>query len=167
MTRPMPGRTTRTGLALAFPIAGLALLALAKSGVLAESREVTLPIAGFDPRDLLSGHYLTYRVDFGAEGPCRPGDSFVCVNPAAFHEQKPDPNSCPLFIRGDCRSGHFVAGIERFYVPEAYSIPLDAAVRGNRGKVVLAVAGDGTARARDLLIADRPWREFLTDLPAR
>ena len=29
--------------------------------------EIILPISGFDPRDILSGHYLVYRIDYGIQ----------------------------------------------------------------------------------------------------
>ena len=59
--------------ALLLPVLLLASVAGWKSWVVAAGNRVILPIQGFDPRDLLSGHYLIYTIDYGIEGLCELG----------------------------------------------------------------------------------------------
>lgn len=149
--------------ALTLPILALAGTVLMKSMQRASGEEVTLPITGFDPRDLLSGHYLTYRIDYGVADACPARDvpASVCLRPyRAIQAAKPLPADCSLHLRGYCDSqGHFqVASISRFYIPEQYASVLDAKVRDQQGELVIAVDRHGQAVIRDLLIAGKPWK---------
>ncbi len=126
-------------------------------------REVTLPITGYDPRDLLSGHYLTYRVNYGVGNICggmrgkRVRDGYVCLNPKQFSFYPID--SCPIIIKGSCKgSSRFEAGIERYYIPEDRAKPLDKDVREGKASIVLSVQPSGKAQIKDLLIDGKPWR---------
>ena len=124
--------------------------------------EVILPITGFDPRDLLSGHYLIYRVDYGAEVDCaeQQGQASVCLRPTrGLYPAGELPEDCTLFIHGQCDSGVFNAGIERFYIPEAYAQALEQQVRDNQGELVLGVDQQGNAAIRDLLLDGKPWKQ--------
>jgi len=171
----------RLALAVAFPILCLAGLTAYKQVRVMVGTSVVIPIAGFDPRDLLSGHYLTYRLDLG------PGSAAIC-DPGQEQSQRPDevfvcvvadhgtmtlarriltyeaPSSgttpgCTVVLRGRCEHGRFLAGIERFYVPEEHAAALDQAVRSQKGAVVVAVDRSGRAAVKDLLIDGRPWRK--------
>lgn len=150
-------------LALLIPIVALMSSAWLKSVQRSNGEEVILPIEGFDPRDLLAGHYLIYRVDYGLATRCTEHESeaAVCLRP----EQKMYaidalPASCELFIRGYCdSSADFSAGIERFYIPEEYAEALEKQVRDKQGEIVLSVDSKGNAAIRDLLIDGKPWKE--------
>lgn len=85
-------------------------------------------VVGYDPRDLLSGYYLRYQVDYGKKI-CSDSSQEVCV---CFQPDKPPPHraskvlscslaasSCGVYLKGDCQRGRFVAGIERYYIPES------------------------------------------------
>ena len=61
-------KNPRLAFALAFPIALLAGHTAYKQARVMIGTTVVVPIAGFDPRDLLSGHFLTYRLDMGEGG---------------------------------------------------------------------------------------------------
>lgn len=106
--------------------------------------KVTLKVAGYDPRDLLSGHYLTYRVDYGALPLCekRSGhQTCLCLStpgnglPATAHwagecSERPE---CSLWLRGKCTWAGFEANIERYYFAERFSkqlatVPPDATI---------------------------------------
>ena len=56
--------------ALMFPILCLLLLTAYKAVKIASGTEVTIPVIGNDPRDLLSGHYLIFRPDFNNDYIC-------------------------------------------------------------------------------------------------
>jgi uncharacterized membrane-anchored protein len=148
--------------ALIFPIAGLAALTAYKKYILSFGQEVVLPISGYDPRDLLSGHYLTYRVDYGLTQDCYSGsmthDAYVCLDTKSVSYSYPD--GCERLIKGQCRGSRFEAGIEKFYVPEDKAKILEDKVRDKSGSIVLSVTRDGRAQVKDLLIDGKSWRDF-------
>jgi uncharacterized membrane-anchored protein len=161
--------------AVALPIVVLLGLMLSKQLRLAQGSQVILPIAGFDPRDLLTGHYLTYRINYGVSADCSrwQGEGqklYACLYKesgaeelyrARFISQNDSlDTSCGLFIAGRCENGRFAAGIEKFSIPEQYAKPLDKAVRAGKGKIVLKVSGSGAAAIQDLLIDGKSWREY-------
>jgi hypothetical protein len=53
-------------LALLLPLAGLALIWLQTERESHQGSEWDVPIAGYDPRDLLRGHYVQFRYDWPA-----------------------------------------------------------------------------------------------------
>lgn len=131
---------------------------------------VQLSVQGYDPRDLLAGHYLMYRVDYGDLGVCldyanTASDQCVCLNqpePSSPHRADwfgacPDKGNCPLFLRGACENGRFLAGIERFYIPEGYQVEL--AVVPENASIVVNVTGSGDAQVLDFLIDNVPLSE--------
>ena len=161
--------------AVVFPIVVLLGLMLSKQVRLSQGSQVILPIEGFDPRDLLSGHYLTYRINYGASPDCSRVQGggqklYACLSeefgPENFYRARfigqddMADSGCSLFIAGRCENGRFAAGIEKFYIPEQYARPLDRAVRSGKGKIVLKVSGSGAAAIQDLLIDGKSWREY-------
>lgn len=153
--------------ALAIPIVALIAVAGMKAQQRASGVEVVLPIEGFDPRDLLSGHYLTYQIDFGVETTCSTPNTVadLCLEPTrSIHPQGELPADCRLFIQGSCDSNatFSVENLNRFYIPEIHASLLDAKVRDNQGALVLSVDQAGNAAIKDLLINGKPWRDALT-----
>jgi uncharacterized membrane-anchored protein len=150
-------------IALLIPIVALALNAYLKSMQRASGEEVVLPIEGFDPRDLLSGHYLTYRIDYGLEQGCSEHNvpASICLRPLrGLYPQGSLPEDCTLFIKGRCDdNAAFMAGIERFYIPEESAQVLEQKVQDKRGAVVLSVDRQGNAAIRDLLLDGKPWKQ--------
>lgn len=158
--------------AVLIPILALVAMTVDKHQRRQQGHEVILPIEGFDPRDLLAGHYLIYQIDYGVKNLCEfdfddqenNGNGYVRLNPPTFDHWKPAPGE--LFIQGKCENGRFVAGIERFYIPQEHAKVLDKVVRNSQGKVVVSVFHDGRALVQDLLINDRSWKTFVKDTPS-
>lgn len=155
-------------LALALPILVLGVHAFTHHLQRHAGAEITLPIEGFDPRDLLSGHYLIYTVDYGFSGenscPTSSIDATVCLqpDPVKVYASNDLPAHCTQFIRGKCDdSARFTAGIERFYIPEKHARTLDRLVRDRKGSLVLSVTHDGKAAIRELLIENKPWLQAI------
>jgi uncharacterized membrane-anchored protein len=154
--------------ALVLPMIALVGTAYLKNMQRASGTEVILPIEGFDPRDLLSGHYLTYNVAYGVGQVCESGDggyasysgkAAICLKPTqSFYPAESLPSDCTLLIRGECDAGRFNAGIERFYIPEEHAAVLDTKVRDKQGAIVLSVDTNGNAVLKDLLIDGKPWK---------
>ncbi len=150
-------KTSRLALAaaVALPILVLAGLVWYQEHLLARGTRVILDIKGYDPRDLLSGHYLRYRVDWGVE-PClyhsdRP--VWICLRPRGKSAFNGPPPGCRLFVRAHCRDGRVVAGVERYYVPESEAAELDERLRSQGMRLEIAVTPDGRAAIRRLLPA--------------
>ncbi|MEZ5536095.1 MAG: GDYXXLXY domain-containing protein [Thiolinea sp.] len=158
---------SRTGLILALilPIIILAANAWLHHQQRSSGETVIFPIEGFDPRDLLSGHYLTYRIDYGVaeNSDCPVSDipASLCLSPERrIYPLDELPETCTQFIRGSCDAkAQFISGLERFYIPEQYADVLDAKVRNNQGELVVSVGQSGNAGITDLLIDGRPWKE--------
>lgn len=144
---------------LALPIAVLLSLTAYKARIYHQGTEIVLPISGYDPRDLLAGHYITYRVDYGIEGLCSNhahGRGQVCISGSGNRFVADDDGGsgydCARFIKGECRYGRFNAGIERYYIPESKAADLDARVRKGGAKIRLAVSPSGHAVVKDLIL---------------
>lgn len=145
---------------LMFPILALAILTAYKKYVLSFGEEIILPISGYDPRDLLSGHYLIYRIDYGVDGICSASldqqIGYVCLEPKMFSYST--PQGCSKLIRGVCKSGQFEAGIEKYYVPEDKASDLEVQIRANKASIVLSVTHSGQAQVKDLLVNGQSWK---------
>ncbi|MBA4750402.1 MAG: GDYXXLXY domain-containing protein [Alphaproteobacteria bacterium] len=122
--------------------------------------EITLPIYGYDPRDFLSGHYLTYIIDYGVKIPCESQKNhstwYVCLDTKTTSLDK--PKGCAKLIKGVCKGGRFVAGTERFYIPETKAAFLDKKTQSGAAHLVMSVDEDGNALAKDLLIDGVSWK---------
>jgi uncharacterized membrane-anchored protein len=141
-----------------------------------QGQEVVLAVQAYDPRDMLSGHYLQYAVDYGFN-PCElkvgRGDSSVCVCLEApslrsdvwragwSGECSALPDECATHLRGSCEYSRFTAGIERFYIPEAYA-PKLTRVPPN-ATITVRVAGDGSAQVTDLLVNGAPLSQYVAE----
>lgn len=149
-------------MAVLLPIAILGSLVARNEWLYRHAEEVVLPISGYDPRDILAGHYLTYQVEYGVPTPCQSnsrrsqGTLYMCLKPAKVIRDPRDLENCSLYIRGHCQWNRFVAGIERYYVPEAEAENLDKLIRKGQVKLVVRVSPNGHARAARLVVEESP-----------
>lgn len=101
--------------------------------------EVLLPVRGYDPRDLLSGHYISYQIDW-------------------------DKANCAQFVRGRCPVSDFGPS-GRFYVPEDKAHALDDVFRFGASTdelaIVFAYKPGQKPIARRLLINGQEWQDVL------
>ena len=123
-------------------------------------------IGGYDPRDLLRGHYLLFRVELqlgephdevaeGAECAClerTPDDAAPILRPASCSFARA---SCDSFVvRGELEK------LDRFYIPEARArefekILQDAAAR-DAAQILVRINRNGTPTLVDLLVDGTP-----------
>lgn len=105
--------------------------------------DVKTVITGYDPRDLLSGHYLQYQIDW-EKTDCRQFADNTC----------PQQDFCK-----DARWGKQC----RFYVPEEYAAKLDNLFRNGNFvfEVVYSYHKGRPAMAKQLLINGAEWLEFI------
>ena len=158
----------RFGAALMFPILCLAGFVLWNVWVATQGQKLTLPIRGFDPRDLLAGHYLAYRIDYGFESLCTGSKNqhekktYICFAPNKILGARPQPSECRKYLKGFCKNGLFQTGLDRFYIPQKYARELEQAVVNKRGEVILSLDGSGGAAITDLLIDGLSWEKWVS-----
>lgn len=129
--------------------------------------EVELRITGYDPRDLLAGHYLRYQVDYGNSFACTSGES-VCLclrqdeNGMAYAETAGtclENQGCALPLKGECQHGRFIAGIERFYFPEKHGKTL--AIVPDSATILVKIDQEGRGVVSDLKVKGLPLKQWL------
>ena len=131
------------------------------------SQTLILPVEGYDPRDLLSGRYLTYKVHYGVDCP-KPQEyeqkttAYICFKPKKHITLRQKPQNCSLFIKGRCLNNEFLANIDRYYIPEKKAHKAEKLFRQAKKKqVVLAVWATGQALVRDILVDEKSLKKHL------
>lgn len=123
-----------TTILLFIPFLAVTLWATYYLRFIEQNMEVTLPITGYDPRNLLSGHYIRYQIDWKN------------ANCAQF---KAD---CPV---------HEFAPSDRYYVPEDKARQLEHALNNRNVSIVFAYRKGSKPIAKFLLIDGKPWQEAM------
>lgn len=125
--------------ALIWGLAGMAYTTYANWFDSSHGTDVKFRIQGYNPRDLLAGHYLTYRVDYGMPITCgrfsneldypnTPHCLCLTVDVSGLASAATGKTqsctdidkSCFLWLQGECKyKNNFEAPIEKYYLPEA------------------------------------------------
>ena len=173
--------------ALALPVLALAALVGEQERRLAGATILTVPIRGYDPRDLLAGHYLYAQFDWDWERqPEAQSANSSAEGGACVLSDKAKPRlrflpgwkagdrvdaDCKLVIAGRGWPGtpaRFIpanldvgSGGIRFYVPEERAYELERMPRERPGALTadLAVRADGSAAIGALRIDGRAFGE--------
>lgn len=158
--------------ALLWPVIIWAIVVGIKTHAYYAGVSLILPVQGYDPRDLLSGHYIIYRVDYGAPLDCTADiylDERMFVHdpgqPWARLETYPPPEGS-LYIAGYCKNRRFIANIERYYVPEDKAFELDKVLRNREvpAAIEIAVGAGGSAQVKAFMLNRKPWQDALKEL---
>jgi hypothetical protein len=181
--------------ALALPVLAMALLIGMHIQNRGNGTLWEVPVTGYDPRDLLRGHYLTFRYDWDWEmsTSCKRGEACIlCLRenaPGSRYNPKVQivnaedaPKQCAAFIQGHGNGSvnQFEIGpkkgngLRRYYIPEAEARRLDGLLRGwNREEngehkfaMGLRVSQDGRAFVERMYIDGTALEEWLKDNPA-
>lgn len=138
---------------------------------------VKVRIAGYDPRDLLHGHYLQYRFDWNwADGQpdaaaCAGQECCLCLS-GPDTDPRAALAACGQETGGACRAllkghswgdGGFDIGFNRYYIPEKHAPALEDVLRGEE-KIVrmgLSLRPGNRAVIQGLYIGDSPLNEYL------
>jgi uncharacterized membrane-anchored protein len=156
-------------LALALPIAALGIMVARGEVITRSGRAYRISIEGYDPRDLVRGHYLRYRLDFRWEEPrerCTVAECAYCLRGEAGSE--------PLVVRvgrddtAGCDASFPETQLDRlqqFFIPEDRGPVLERALRSRDAKLLVKVSRGGSVVIQDLLLDGRPWREVVQELP--
>lgn len=141
---------------LALPLLGLAGLWLNTDHVSRQGADWDVPIQGYDPRDLLQGHYVQFRYDWPNFDP-RPDQSGygfdgLCLIGAAPRLERviADRQPCASFVRKPYQEGG------RLYASQAEAVRLQRLLwdQGQQASVRIRVRRDG--RPMPLRIDFRP-----------
>ena len=119
---------------LLLPFIGMCCWAFYYAHFVKNATEVVLPITGYDPRNLLSGHYIEFQIDW-SKANCRQAE-----------------------WKGICPTRDF-SGVNRFYVPENRARELERLINNNQYKTEILFAYKPEMRplAKELLINGEPW----------
>jgi uncharacterized membrane-anchored protein len=156
--------------ALVLPVIALGAWTAKHAFIKVTGTRVELPIVGFDPRDLLSGHYMLFRIDYGVTGKfCEwDGEACMCLTPSdgGLWKGSSSTSSCSIaakdcqaFIRGTCTGDRFETGIERYYFSEAHVKKL--AVVPPKSSVVLRLGSGGVPVVDEVRVDGAPIEDFL------
>ena len=147
--------------AFALPLAGLAALWGWSDYLSRQGTDWLVPVAGYDPRDLLRGHYVQFSYDWPGldDAALREGGlAELCLHGAAprlDRVSRPAPGSpCTHRARAGDADGYYPMGLSmgRVYIPQTRSEELTRNL-GNpdlRGFVLLRQREDGTITPREL-----------------
>lgn len=163
-----PRRTQLTlAAALLLPIAALAASWAVTHRQAQQGQDWLIPIQGYDPRDLLRGHYVQYRYDWPTspqqqtEGAVTPGDAeALCITGSAPHIRAVRPLSgspdaamekdCAIILRGTLGTRREIRGLNSgiFYASQSEAITLSRKLADPtlQGLVRVRVRPDGMLR---------------------
>ena len=159
----------RLAAALLFPIVVLAANTWMYQQQRSSGETFKFPIEGFDPRDMLSGHYLFYKVDYAVPSTngCPTSDisAVLCLRPERrVYPTDELPSSCEVYLQGECdASTVFTAGLDRFYIPQEYAAALEAKIADKKGAIEVSIDKRGNAAILDLLIEGKTWKAITQD----
>lgn len=149
--------------ALLLPLAVLVIAIVQAEHHLATSRVWLFEIEGFDPRDLLRGHYIQFRLVLREDEPlevCEEGSAQSCC----LCLTATSPDTPPRVRRATCERAaaecdgilqtRFLPELTRYYIPEAVAPQLEArfreAAQGGRALLRVAIDAEGEPRIEAL-----------------
>jgi uncharacterized membrane-anchored protein len=165
-------------LAVILPMLGLLVLVARAEVLLRSGERFRIAIQGYDPRDLLRGHYLQYTFAFdwrGAStcGPLSQGvptglDASCCVcltsdvdsNTLAEARQVAcdEVSTCDGWVNAASLTPPL-----RYFVPERQAAELEEALRGRSASLSVTCGPGGEPAIGELYLDGRPWRERIDD----
>ena len=163
-------------LAVALPVAGLAALWGWTHVRAKEGTEWEVPVRGYDPRDLLRGHYITYQYDWPGQESANgqslclegaaPAISRVTLAPYVEGGESP----CMHFVKGGTSSFGQPEGTQggRLYVPQDKAAGLEARLRDpkQQGVVRIRLRKDGYITPLSISFRPRAAEQLSPDSPA-
>ncbi len=150
--------------ALILPLVGLAALWGWTDHQSRQGTDWLVPIAGYDPRDLLRGHYIEFTYDWpGVTEDQLYGGVELCIvgTPPAIEALVPaeQGEACPHPVRSDYSGvyGGFGLVRGRVYVPQTQASELQDQLRDPKlsGFVVIRQRADGHITPRELRFEER------------
>ena len=157
----MKAHTLQLWLALLLPIVAFAGLVVHAELLRTSGPVFRVAIAGYDPRDLLQGHYLRYRLQWPAEGTCDDATCCMCLQISGVHTKVVcgiANKTCDAQL-----SRQMVEQGREFFIQEDAGPSLEQAIRRGQGAMALNVTPNGQIRVHELFIDGVPHRRWLRD----
>jgi uncharacterized membrane-anchored protein len=136
-------------------------------------------VTGYDPRDILRGHFLNLRYDLDRSGTdtCGSGEATwplderldwgccLCLTQTDGDRRNPevrqmDCDQAEATCDGWIRSGDMQPPIE-YFIPEDRALELEAALRDREASIELVVDPEGHPALVELYLDGVPWRDAL------
>lgn len=147
--------------AVALPVLAIGIGIVRAELTFTRTREFMFEIAGYDPRDLLRGHYLQFRLQLDAatvREPCTADSCCLCLTeqpgsktPRIERATCETARSCDAWLDQDLASRAF-----RFYIPDVRARELERklldAVQRKAAHARMSVDGKGVAHVRELYV---------------
>ena len=159
-------KNTRLIISLAIPILAI-LLSIGKSEYQVRSGEEWIfEIGGYDPRDLLKGHYLTYRILFDRDEKekkfCDKNDGIsdccLCLQRETSKVKTMRCETAAKLCDGMINE-KFLPRLRKFYIPENRGKSLENLVRSRKAEILLSIHPSGDPNVKELLIDGEPWKQ--------
>lgn len=147
--------------ALLLPIVAFAGLVVRAELWRASGPVFRVAIAGYDPRDLLQGHYLRYRMQWPADGACDGATCCLCLRTSGGHttvECGGADQTCDAQL-----SRQMVDQGREFFIQEDAGPALEQAIRHGQGEIALNVTPHGKVSIHELFIDGVRHRRWLRD----
>jgi hypothetical protein len=139
-----------------------------------QGTQIRVRVEGYDPRDLLAGHYVNFELTLGTFNPCQNNryansnsTACVCYNPESSGgyysptwsgDCSSRPSYCQRFLKGTCKYSRFDAQVNRYSIPEKYS-PVLITMPEN-SSTLLSVTKSGTAHVLALYVGEQSVEEY-------
>jgi len=171
-------------IALIIPILALVGWVASLSSAKSSGELIRLAVVGYDPRDLLAGHYLNFQVSIAPVEPCgttpqiNPLETCVCFSKkASTGNSIPEiaesywggdcasrPADCQIFMRGSCSGSRFESGLNRFYFPEQFAGVLK--VVPPQSSVTVSMDRKGAAQLHEFYVAHKTLDQYAREVLA-
>lgn len=156
--------------AVALPVLAIAFAIVRSEYKLGQSSEFLVPIGGYDPRDLLKGHYLLFRIDArnaSTREPCNESEGQRCcaclTRTGRDQPAKIERATCATAV-ADCDgalAARYLSQSLRYYIPELEAANLDrqlaeAMQHEGGATAVLAIDSPDSLQVRELRLYGQP-----------
>jgi hypothetical protein len=165
-------------IAVVIPMLGLLVLVARAEVLLRSGASFRVAIEGYDPRDLLRGHYLQYRFRFDWQGESSCGrlasgfpesidpSCCVCLSSEVDSNTLAQARQVPCDRVSTCDgwlAGASVVPPLRYFVPERQALDLEDALRGREAALTVTCGPGGQPAIGDLYLDGKPWREVVDE----
>ena len=159
-------KNTRLIISLAIPILAISLSIGKSEYQIRSGEEWKFEIGGYDPRDLLKGHYLTYRILFDRDekekNSCDKNDEILdCCLCLQRETSKVKTMWCETAAKrcDGMINEKFLPRLRKFYIPENRGKSLENLVRSRKAEILLSIHPSGDPNVKELLIDGEPWKQ--------
>ncbi|TGL62403.1 GDYXXLXY domain-containing protein [Leptospira sarikeiensis] len=167
------------------PILVLASVAFERELDLKNGKILILPITGYDPRDLLAGHYMQFQIDPKySTDICQRNDYVASVSGEDTKESRLDKkeacvcfdsrepseyevqffsdcseiltsSSCWNYVKGECRYGNFQYPFRKYFIPEANAKELEDKLREPGARIQLRMDKEGNGLIEKIIFPEK------------